>query len=231
MYDSSAGYAGTIRKWPGFQSWIEECHMELAPGVYSFSLFLDPPPDSVLWSGAQSLLLDLSLWLSPAEERVAAVEQEKVELSSFSSASAQFTCRLVIPVGQAGDFRATYRTESTTLTYARHSFVRHGGPTPRTVASSEAGGAAPGETPVTVDAGGIVEAPLKRDVSVLVMDGGGVRGIAELMILQSILNRVQAIRRDADAEAIALQQQQVAAGDPRPFGGRPNAKGERAAAD
>ena len=46
---------------PGFPSWVEECHAELRPGVYSFSLTLHAPPDVLLWKGEQALILDLSL--------------------------------------------------------------------------------------------------------------------------------------------------------------------------
>eukprot|EP01050_Picozoa_sp_SAG11_P030794 SAG11_NODE_9267_length_927_cov_1.353865_1_plen_294_part_10 len=184
--DSATPYSSSLRNSAGYPSWVKERQLKLVPGVYTFELFIEPPKDAS-WTGIgdQSLLLDLSLWLSPSNERVVALTQERIELSasSYTTMSGQFKARCYIPEGQTGDFLASYRTESTTEVHVRHYFRRHTGPHPQRALSRTATEASTPDTMLHP----------KKNIHILSMDGGGVRGIVELMILKELMDRVNSI--------------------------------------
>ena len=82
--------------------------------------------------------------------------------------------RIIVPVGWWGQLNASYRTSTPALVNVRHKFSRDAGSVPRSQMS--------GVRPRFLDADGNL-----RRVRVLSMDGGGVRGTAEAMILMEIL--------------------------------------------
>lgn len=82
--------------------------------------------------------------------------------------------RVVVPVGWRGQLNASYRTSTAALVNVRHKFAMDAGSIPRSQIT--------GVRPRYLDADGNL-----RRVRVLSMDGGGVRGTAEAMILMEIL--------------------------------------------
>ena len=168
-------YTAFLRLQPGFASGVEESHAALEPGVYTFQLWFD--------QGA-SLLFSLSLLLitqaqaaqpsddlgaADAEQRQAIfLQNEPIEPES------EQRFRVWIPPNCRGQLHASYRTSSPSLTNVRHKFALDAGCIPRSQIT--------GVRPRYLDADGNL-----RRVRVLSMDGGGVRGTAEAMILCEML--------------------------------------------
>ena len=106
--------------------------------------------------------------------------------------------RMVVPVGWRGQLNASYRTPTPALVNVRHKFAQDAGSVPRSQISGvhtqlfppqsflytllRSYCAPTGVRPRFLDSDGNL-----RRVRVLSMDGGGVRGTAEAMILMEIL--------------------------------------------
>ena len=82
--------------------------------------------------------------------------------------------RIVVPAEWRGQLNASYRTSTPALVNVRHKFAMDAGTIPRSQIT--------GVRPRHLDADGNL-----RRVRVLSMDGGGVRGTAEAMILMEML--------------------------------------------
>jgi hypothetical protein len=136
-------------------------------GRYTFELRFDE---------GSSLFFSLVLLLHPDQVQAVYICDKKIDAAS------RHRFRLVVPAGQRGELRAHYRTESQGLVNARHRFERNAGTAPRGPQPPPSGTAMP---PPHLDANGNL-----RRVRILAMDGGGVRGTAEVMILTELLRRL-----------------------------------------
>ncbi len=155
---------------------------QLEPGVYTFQLWFDK-------SQGASLLFSLSLLLnqqqaepppSEGDDTSAASQREPVARQSIFiqnepiEAETEQRFRLVVPAEWRGQLNASYRTSTPALVNVRHKFAMDAGSIPRSQIT--------GVRPRYLDADGNL-----RRVRILSMDGGGVRGTAEAMILMEIL--------------------------------------------
>ena len=193
-------YTAYLRLQPGFASGVEENHAALEPGVYTFQLWFDQSP-------GVSLLFSLSMLLNQQQPEppstaagvmAAAVDGEADPAAASAAAEreplqqrqaifaqnepiepeSEQRFRIVVPANWRGQLNASYRTTSPSLVNVRHKFARDSGCIPRSQIQ--------GVRPRYLDAEGNL-----RRVRVLSMDGGGVRGTAEAMILMEMLRHTE----------------------------------------
>ena len=105
------------------------------------------------------------------------VQNEAIDPPSRPNEPSHRIFRVTVPADTRGQLDASYRTEATAIVNVRHRFARDAGEIPRSQL--------PAVRPRHLDAEGNL-----RRVRVLSLDGGGVRGTAEAMILIEILRHV-----------------------------------------
>eukprot|EP01045_Picozoa_sp_COSAG04_P034835 COSAG04_NODE_7794_length_1066_cov_1.214064_2_plen_166_part_01 len=101
------------------------------------------------------------------------VQNEAIDPPSRPNEPSHRIFRVTVPADTRGQLDASYRTEATAIVNVRHRFARDAGEIPRSQL--------PAVRPRHLDAEGNL-----RRVRVLSLDGGGVRGTAEAMILIEI---------------------------------------------
>lgn len=155
----------------------------MEPGVYTFQLWFDKSQGASLLFSLSLLLNQQQTELLPPEggDESFASQQEPLEQrqSVFIQnepiqPETEQRFRVVVPAEWRGQLNASYRTSTPALVNVRHKFAMDAGSIPRSQIT--------GVRPRYLDPDGNL-----RRVCVLSMDGGGVRGTAEAMILMEIL--------------------------------------------